>query len=100
MSLDSFFAEDPGYPQWLADHQDGFVARLAVMNGGLNVHRVWCEEAIPSGDSAGGMSAIRLCAGSMDDLEFWADGRMVIGISGCPRCATPKLELSPEDIFG
>jgi hypothetical protein len=99
MSLESYFAEDPQYRQWLSAHPGGFVARLSIMNGGLAIHHTWCADALPDDDVTGGMSGVRLCAGSMADLERWSDGRMEVGISRCPHCATPRLELSPEDMI-
>ena len=86
MSLESFFAEDPGYDRWLADHPEGAVARLSVPGGGLGIHRTWCDQATPGYGAPGGTSAIRLCSAAVDELLEWAASRSVAGISRCARC--------------
>ena len=86
MSLESFFAEDPGYDRWRNAHPEGVVARLSGADGGLGIHRVWCDEATPCYGAPGGMSAIRLCSAAVDEVLEWAARRSVAGISRCKHC--------------
>ncbi len=100
MSLETFFVEDPDYEGWLRAHPDGLVARLGIIDGGLGIHRVWCEEATPGYHGPGGMSGVRLCADTMDEMTEWADSRMVTSLSRCKGCSTPRLELLHHHAFG
>jgi len=91
VSLESFFAEDPGYDRWLIDHPDGVVARLSIADGGMGIHRVWCNEASPDSIVPGGLSAIRLCWPAIDELLEWSARSSAARISRCDSCVETAI---------